>query len=51
METSENKKLAKQLKSSLDQLIQKRSTWEEHWQSVTDYYLTRKYMERFKKNY
>ena len=42
METSENKKLAKQLKSSLDQLIQKRSTWENHWQEVSDYFLTRK---------
>ena len=42
MEVSENKKLAKELKSSLNQLIQKRSTWEEHWQSVSDYFLTRK---------
>ena len=42
MEASENKKLAKQLKSSLQQLIQKRSTWEEHWQDVSDYFLTRK---------
>ena len=42
MEASENKKLSKQLKSSLDQLIQKRSTWENHWQEVSDYFLTRK---------
>jgi len=42
MEISENKNLAKQLKSSLDQLIQKRSNWEEHWQEVSNYFLTRK---------
>ena len=42
MDTQENKKLAKQLKSNLDQLIQKRSNWEEHWQEVSDYFLTRK---------
>ena len=42
MEPQENKKLAKQLKSNLDQLIQKRSNWEEHWQEVSDYFLTRK---------
>ena len=42
MELNENKKLAKQLKSSLDQLIQKRTNWEEHWQETSDYFLTRK---------
>ena len=32
MEIPENKKLAKELKSNLNQLIDKRSYWEEHWQ-------------------
>ncbi len=42
MDIQENKKLAKQLKSNLNQLIEKRSYWEEHWQEVSDYFLTRK---------
>ena len=42
METPENKKLAKELKANLSQLIVKRSNWEEHWQEVADYFLTRK---------
>ncbi len=42
MEPQENKKLAKQLKSSLNQLIEKRNYWEEHWQECSDYFLTRK---------
>ena len=42
MEIADNKKLAKQLKSSLNQLIEKRNYWEEHWQECSDYFLTRK---------
>jgi hypothetical protein len=42
MQTEELKKLSKELKANLSQLIEKRSTWENHWQEVADYFLTRK---------
>jgi len=42
MEIPENKKLAKELKSNLNQLVEKRNYWEEHWQECSDYFLTRK---------
>ena len=42
MEQAENKKLAKELKSNLSQLIEKRSNWEEHWQEVADYFFNKK---------
>ena len=42
MEIADNKKLAKELKASLNQLIEKRNYWEEHWQECSDYFLTRK---------
>ena len=42
MQTPELKKLSKELKANLSQLIEKRSTWNEHWQEISDYFLTRK---------
>ena len=42
MQTPEFKKLSKELKANLSQLIEKRSTWENHWQEVADYFFTRK---------
>jgi len=42
MQTPELKKLSKELKANLSQLIEKRSTWENHWQEVADYFFTRK---------
>ena len=42
MQTEELKKLSKELKANLAQLIEKRSTWESHWQEVADYFFTRK---------
>ena len=42
MQTEEHKKLSKELKANLSQLIEKRSSWEEHWQEVADYFLPRK---------
>ena len=42
MQTEEHKKLSKELKENLSQLIEKRSSWEEHWQEVADYFLPRK---------
>ena len=42
MQTEEHKKLSKEFKANLSQLIEKRSSWEEHWQEVADYFLPRK---------
>ena len=42
MQTPELKSLSKELKANLSQLIEKRSTWENHWQEVADYFFTRK---------
>ena len=42
MQSEEYKKLSKELKDNLSRLIQKRHTWESHWQEVADYMLTRR---------
>ena len=42
METQDNKKFARELKDNLSRLMEKRKTWETHWQEVADYFLTRK---------
>ena len=42
MQTPELKNLSKELKANLSQLVEKRSTWENHWQEVADYFLPRK---------
>ena len=42
MQSEEFKKLASELKSNLSRLMEKRSTWESHWQEVSDYMLPRK---------
>ena len=42
MQTPELRALSKQLKDNLSRLMEKRSTWESHWQEVSDYMLPRK---------
>ena len=42
MQSEEFKKLAQQLKSNLSRLMEKRSTWESHWQECADYMQPRK---------
>ena len=42
METQDNRKFARELKDNLSRLMEKRKTWETHWQEVADYFLTRK---------
>ena len=42
MQNQEFKKLAQQLKSNLSRLMEKRSTWESHWQECADYMQPRK---------
>ena len=42
METQDTRKLARELKDNLSRLMEKRKTWETHWQEVADYFLTRK---------
>ena len=42
MQSEEYKKLSKELKDNLSRLMQKRQTWESHWQEVADYMLTRR---------
>ena len=42
METQDNRKLARELKDNLSRLMEKRKTWETHWQEVADLFLTRK---------
>ena len=42
METQDNKKFARELKDNLSRLMEKRKTWETHWQEVADLFLTRK---------
>ena len=42
MQTNELRKLAAELKSNLSRLIEKRSTWESHWQEIADLMLPRK---------
>ena len=42
MQSEEYKKLSKELKDNLSRLMQKRQTWESHWQEVSDYMLPRK---------
>ena len=36
MQSQELRALAKQLKDNLSRLMEKRSTWESHWQEVSD---------------
>jgi|TARA_Y100000294_G_scaffold23865_1_gene20312 hypothetical protein len=38
----ENKKLAQELKANLSRLIEKRKTWESHWQECADLFLPRR---------
>ena len=42
MQNQELRSLAKQLKDNLSRLMEKRSTWESHWQEVSDFMLPRK---------
>ena len=42
MQSNEFKKLASELKSNLSRLMEKRSTWESHWQECADYMQPRK---------
>ena len=42
MQSDEFKKLAQELKSNLSRLMDKRSTWESHWQECADYMQPRK---------
>ena len=42
MQNQDHKNLAKELKDSLSRLMEKRSTWESHWQEVSDLMLPRK---------
>ena len=42
MQSEEFKKLAQQLKSNLSRLMEKRSTWESHWQECADFMQPRK---------
>ena len=42
MQAQELRNLARELKSNLSRLMEKRSTWESHWQECADYTLTRK---------
>ena len=42
MQSVEFRALSKQLKDNLSRLMEKRSTWESHWQEVSDYMLPRK---------
>ena len=42
MQSQELRKLASELKSNLSRLMEKRSTWESHWQEIADLMLPRK---------
>ena len=42
MQTQELRKLAAELKNNLSRLMEKRSTWESHWQEIADLMLPRK---------
>ena len=42
MQSQELRNLARQLRDNLSRLKEKRSTWESHWQEVSDYMLPRK---------
>ena len=42
MQQQEFRKLASELKSNLSRLMEKRSTWESHWQEIADLMLPRK---------
>ena len=42
MQSQEFKNLARELKSNLSRLMEKRSTWESHWQECADYMQPRK---------
>ena len=42
MQTQELRRLAQQLKSTLSRLMEKRSTWESHWQECADFMQPRK---------
>ena len=42
MQSQEFRKLASELKNNLSRLMEKRSTWESHWQEVADLMLPRK---------
>ena len=42
MQKQEFRDLARELKTNLSRLMEKRSTWESHWQEVADYMLPRK---------
>ena len=42
MQSQELRKLASELKNNLSRLMEKRSTWESHWQEIADLMLPRK---------
>ena len=42
MQSQELRELSKKLQDNLSTLVDKRKTWEEHWQQVSDYCLPRK---------
>ena len=42
MENLDNKKFARELKDNLSRLMDKRKTWDTHFQEVADLILTRK---------
>ena len=42
MQSQELRKLAAELKNNLSRLMEKRSTWESHWQEIADLMLPRK---------
>mgnify|MGYP003131959644 FL=1 len=42
LDTKDKKALAAELKTNLSRLIDRRSTWEEHWQEVADLVIPRK---------